>query len=134
MKKKDQASIMHLMSAVLACMAVGLMAVFLTGWMQALNQKEAMDTVSRKYLLYMETQGYCTEEAKRLLEEELGNLGCENLDFTGTTVAPVGYGQEIRLCIRGTVSYYLIGEQSSGFFRQAVTAPISISLSSTAKH
>ncbi|MGN0334816.1 MAG: hypothetical protein ACI4DV_04025 [Lachnospiraceae bacterium] len=134
MKKRDRGSVMHLMSVILACMVTGLMAVFFTGWMQALDQKEEMDTIGRKYLLYMETKGYCTVQAMNQMEMELQQLGCENLDFTGTTLIPAGYGEEIELCIQGTVSYHLLGNSTAFFAERSISAPVRIYLTSTAKH
>lgn len=118
---------MHLFSLVIACMMTGFMAVFFTGWMQLLSQKEEIDTLGRKYLLSMETRGYCSETAIERMEEELQLLGCKDLEFTGTTMVPTEYGQEITLSVQGTLAKEIWGTE-------LFETPFRIYLTSTAKN
>lgn len=132
--KKDRGSVLHMLAIYLACFATGAMALFFMGWLQNLHQRELIDMVARKNLLLMETCGYCSAESMNEMEEELTAAGFENLDFSGTTVDEAGYGQEIRLDIKGTVPYSVL-RGSGGSLRRAVfRAPVSVHLSSTAKH
>lgn len=125
---------MHMLSIYLACFATGALAILFMVWMQNLHQREMLDQVARKNILYMETCGYCNAESMRGMQEELTAAGFENLDFSGTTTENVGYGQEICLNIRGTVSYAVLRGQGSGFEKLRLRTPFEIHLSSTAKH
>lgn len=118
----------------LACFATGAMALFFICWMENMHQKERLDTIARKNLLYMETMGCLSGEVMSGMEEELRAAGFENLDFSGTTTEEVGYGAEISLNIRGTVRYSLFKNGSGIVKRTEITVPVSIHLSSTAKH
>lgn len=59
--------------------------------------------IERKYMLYMETQGYLTPERQEALKNELTALGVLNISFNGTTLTATGYGQEVVLSVTGTI-------------------------------
>jgi hypothetical protein len=59
--------------------------------------------IERKYMLYMETQGYLAPERKEALASELTAIGVENISFSGSTLAPISYGQEVVLSVTGTI-------------------------------
>lgn len=125
---------MHMLSIYVACFATGALALFFMGWLKNLHQRELLDMIARKNLLLMETEGYCSAEAMQEMEEELIAAGFEHLDFSGTTAEEVGYGQEIRLSIQGTVSVSLLRGSGGGLRKEAYQTPVSVHLSSTAKH
>lgn len=125
---------MHMLSVYLACFATGAMAVFFTGWLQNLHQREMLDTIARKNLLSMETKGYCSSEELEQMTEELTAAGFEDLDFSGTTVEQAGYGEEVCLNVRGTITFSLIKGDSRFLHRLERTIPVSFHLSTTAKH
>ena len=68
---------------------------------ELLHQKDEMGQLARKYILKMETTGYLTEEDKFLLTEELKALGITEIQYGGTTVNAVPYGEAITLQIQG---------------------------------
>ena len=59
--------------------------------------------IERTYLLYMETYGYLAPDKRALLTEQLADIGVENISYTGTTLTPAGYGQEVILSVTGTI-------------------------------
>lgn len=59
--------------------------------------------IERTYLLYMETYGYLAPDKRVLLTEQLVDIGVENISYTGTTLTPAGYGQEVILSVTGTI-------------------------------
>lgn len=123
-----------MLSIYVACFATGALALLFMGWLQNLHQRELLDMIARKNLLLMETQGCCSTEAMQEMEEELTAAGFENLDFSGTTAEEVGYGQEIRLSIQGTVSASVLRGSGGGLRKEVYQTPVSVHLSSTAKH
>lgn len=66
-----------------------------------IRQKEQVSQIARKYILKMETQGVLTDADRTALIMELELTGVTDLRLDGSTVAPVGYGEQIVLMIRG---------------------------------
>lgn len=66
--------------------------------------KLEMSQVTRKYILRMETKGYLDAADKTGLLSELTALGVREIELEGTTLMAVGYGETIRLCVKGTVA------------------------------
>ena len=101
--RKDKGILEHFLPAIVV---IVLMAVLWTGSMiSASNIDRSSDIhhVARTYLLRMESDGFLTEENKSLLIAELKALDMIDIDLTGTSFADVGYGNQIRLVIKGQV-------------------------------
>ena len=115
-----------------------LLAVLWTGSMISasnIDRSSDIQQVARVYLLRMETDGYLTEENRGLLVAELENLDMEQIDLTGTNFTDVGYGNQIRLVIRGVVNLKDI--EFKGFATPMMTsrqAEVSIEKISVAKN
>ena len=77
--------------AMLLLVFMGLLYVF----GGTISQNE-VERVHRKYLLAMEREGYLSNTNKANLTSDLQNLGCSNINITGSLV-PVGYGNTITL-------------------------------------
>ena len=104
LKRKDKGILDQFLPAIVM---IVLMAVLWTGSMvSASNIERSSDIhhVARTYLLRMESDGYLTEENRTLLLTELEALDMEHIDLTGTSFSDVGYGNPIRLVIRGKVT------------------------------
>ena len=98
-----------------AIVVIVLLAVLWTGSMitaSNINRSNDIQQVARTYLLQMETDGYLTEENKGLLLNDLAALDMVNIDLTGTSFTDVGYGNQVRLVIRGKVNLKDIRFQS----------------------
>ena len=68
---------------------------------QVIGVKTAVGQLARGYLLRMETVGYLEEQERVRLTAELEALGLTEIDYEGSTLEPVGYGNRITICIRG---------------------------------
>ena len=63
--------------------------------------RNKVERVHRQYLLSMERNGYLTDSDEAMLLQKLADLGVTNVDLTGTSRTPVGYGNQVRLTISG---------------------------------
>lgn len=112
LKKKDEGMLDQFLPAIVV---IVLLAVLWTGSMitaSNINRSNDIQQVARTYLLQMETDGYLTEENKGLLLNDLAALDMINIDLTGTSFTDVGYGNQVRLVIRGKVNLKDIKFQS----------------------
>ena len=112
LKKKDKGMLDQFLPAIVV---IVLLAVLWTGSMitaSNINRSNDIQQVARTYLLQMETEGYLTEENKGLLLNDLAALDMINIDLTGTSFTDVGYGNQVRLVIRGKVKLKDIKFQS----------------------
>lgn len=66
-----------------------------------IHQKAEVSQIARQYILKMETVGYLEEADRIRLGRELDSVGVTDLEFAGTTMSPVTYGDIITLEIRG---------------------------------
>ena len=104
LKKKDEGMLDQFLPAIVV---IVLLAVLWTGSMitaSNINRSNDIHQVARTYLLQMEADGYLTEENKGLLLNDLSALDMVNIDLTGTSFMDVGYGNQVRLVIRGKVN------------------------------
>lgn len=111
-KSKDEgSSFISMFSVVITIMAIALAAVIFSSYMANLDKKTQVDSIARKYLLIMETEGYLSNANKTRLTQELNDVGfVTNSDsFNGSTMGtPAGYGNDISLVITGKLKVYKI--------------------------
>lgn len=135
LKRKDKGILDQFLPAIVV---IVLLAVLWTGSMiSASNIDRSSDIhhVARTYLLRMEADGFLTEENRNLLLAELEALDMENIDLTGTSFTNVGYGNPVRLVIRGVVT--LSDIEFKGFASPMMTtrqAEVAINKVSVAKN
>lgn len=104
LQRKDNGILEQFLPAIVV---IVLLAVLWTGSMISasnIDRSSDIQLVARMYLLRMEADGYLTEENKALLLADLEELDMEKIDLTGTSFTDVGYGNPIRLVIRGVVN------------------------------
>ena len=104
LKRKEKGILDQFLPAIVV---IVLLAVLWTGSMISasnIDRSSDIHQVARTYLLRMEADGYLTEENRNLMTSELEALDMENIDLTGTSFTDVGYGNRIRLVIRGVVN------------------------------
>ena len=65
------------------------------------NVKSSVSQLSRRYILRMETTGYLSADDREELLEELSGAGLEEISLGNTDTSEVGYGNTIKLEIRG---------------------------------
>lgn len=104
LKRKDMGTLDQFLPAIVV---IVLLAVLWTGSMVTasnIDRSNAIHQVARTYLLQMETDGYLTETNKVQMLSDLAKLDMVGIDLSGTTVTDVGYGNQIRLVIKGKVN------------------------------
>lgn len=135
LKRKDKGMLDQFLPAMIILV---LMAVLWTGSMVSaanIDRSSDIQQTARTCLLRMESDGYLTEENRQWLLSALEDLDMEQIDLTGTTVSDVGYGNPIRLVIRGRVN--LVDIRFRGFASAMMTtrqAIVSINKVSVAKN
>lgn len=94
-----------------------------------------LDMLAREYILKMESVGYLSAEDEKSLRDKLQTIGIRSVDLTGTTLSKVGYGKEIKLCIKGETEIRKF--ELKEFFKTSKTTvkiPVTRNKQSTAKH
>lgn len=135
LRRKDKGILDQFLPAIVV---IVLLAVLWTGSMISasnIDRSSDIHQVARAYLLRMETDGYLTEGNRNLLLSELEELDMEQIDLTGTTFTDAGYGNPVRLVIRGVV--YLKDVDFKGFASPMMTtrqAEVAIEKISVAKN
>ena len=135
LKRKDKGMLDQVLPAMIILV---LMAVLWTGSMVSaanIDRSSDIHQTARTCLLRMESDGYLTEENRQWLLSALEDLDMEQIDLTGTTVTDVGYGNPIRLVIRGRVN--LADIRFRGFVSAMMTtrqAKVAINKVSVAKN
>ncbi len=85
-------------------MCVLALTVVMLGYMENIRMiqtKAAVGQLARAYLLKMETVGYLEAPDRVQLTAELEAVGLTQIDYEGSTLEPVGYGNPIVLKIHG---------------------------------
>ena len=67
------------------------------------HKKTIISQLARSYILRMETTGYLSQAQEDELRNRLETVGVTQIDLTGSTREPVGYGGEIVLRISGKI-------------------------------
>lgn len=135
LKRKDKGILDQFLPAIVV---IVLLAVLWTGSMISasnIDRSSDIHQVARTYLLRMEADGCLTEDNRNLLLAELEALDVENIDLTGTSFTNVGYGNPVRLVIRGVVT--LSDVEFRGFASPMMTtrqAEVAINKVSVAKN
>lgn len=84
-----------------------LMVVMMIDYTKVVDVKNSICSVGDTYLQLMMTEGYLTEDDKNDMLDDLSKYGVTNVDFTGTTVSQVGYGERVALKMTCTVDLEL---------------------------
>lgn len=70
----------------------------------AILKENDIHRIHRKYLLSMEREGYLTPSYETALRNELAAYGAYNVNLSGTSISPVGYGNIVVLRIECDVT------------------------------
>lgn len=98
---KDAGNVVSDMIPFLMMMLFFTLLIMVTiGWSGDLSRKVRLDDLSRQYIMQMDDVGYLSNELKAEYTNHLQSLGCHNVSFTGSTVAPVKYGEKIILHVQ----------------------------------
>ncbi len=134
--KSRKGSVADVLSAGICVLAMTVVMIAYTGNIQLLHGKAQIDQIVRRYLLRMETVGYLTEEDRLKMSQELSALGAAELDFSGSTMNSVGYGEKIILKVRGKIPGNTLSVESDLFctVSKAAMYEFGEQRTSTAKH
>lgn len=100
-RKKEPGNIGELLTMGLCVLALTVVMLSFLENIQAISTKAEVGQLARAYLLKMETVGCLETPEKIRLAAELEALGLTQIDFDGTTLEPVEYGDRIVLQIHG---------------------------------
>ncbi len=101
--RREKGSLGQLLASGLCMLAMtALMAAYLDN-VEIVEDKMEAAQLARRYILRMETVGYLTPEDERELTKELESLGITEIDFPGTTLSELSYGETIILHITGKI-------------------------------
>lgn len=109
MGRKSKGNVMDLVTIGITILAMSVVVMAYLECTGLMMKKLEISQVSRRYILKMETEGYLTPQSKESLLQELGELGMQEVDISGTTVQPVAYGETILLKIKGTIRARVVG-------------------------
>lgn len=101
---KTKGNILDFLTVGITLIAITVVVMAFFSSMNLMLKKLEISQTARKYILVMETTGCLSEEARTALTGELQQTGLQEIDFTGTTMQPVSYGEEVVLKIRGKLS------------------------------
>jgi len=102
--RKESGSIMDLLSVGIFILAMSVIMMAYLNNLHLMQQKAEISQLARKYILRMETTGYLTGSDRTGLLQELHGLGATQVDFSGSTLNEVGYGNAVILSIQGNIS------------------------------
>lgn len=135
--KKRKGSIINAISGIFVLLTVAILTLSCLYILQVASLKEDIRQIARGYVLEMETVGYLTPESRSALILELGNKKLTNIDLAGSSFSAVGYGNDIVLSIKGTLSSRVL-DTSAGDMLSFLFVDdgwdISVYLQSTAKY
>lgn len=99
--RKQSGSVGDLMITGICILAMTAVMLAYVDSVSLLKQKDDVGQLARRYILRMETVGYLTAGDRTLLTADLEAAGVTEIDYTGTTLSPVTYGEMIALEIKG---------------------------------
>lgn len=99
--KKDCGNIGDVMMTGLCILAMTVVMFAYMDNVQLIQQKMEVSQLARKYILRMETVGYLTPQDRTMLTSQLQEIGVSEIDYEGTTLNIVGYGEVVLLQIQG---------------------------------
>lgn len=98
---KQPGNVGNLLITGICILAMAAVMVTYMDYVSLLQEKEAVGQLARKYILRMESIGYLAVGDRTRLTMELREMGVTEIEYNGTTLTPVGYGEEIVLEIGG---------------------------------
>ena len=101
--KKERGNVGELMAVGLCILALAVMLFSYLDSARLLQDKMQIGQLARKYILRMETVGRLEDGDRARLYQELLDMGVTQIQLDGSTLLPVGYGEEIVLEISGKI-------------------------------
>lgn len=109
--KKNSGSVGDVLPMGLFVICIAVVFVSFADCVRIVNVKSSVSQISRRYILRMETVGYLDQADREGLIRELHDTGLYEISLGNTDTAEVGYGNPVKLEIRGyTEDGYEISE------------------------
>lgn len=102
-RKKESGNVGQLLPSLLTVFVVFYLIILYLTVAQDLERKNNLDMLARQYIIRMETFGKLTSDDRDNLKAALEGMGCRNIDFSGTDMTEVGYGNPVNLSITGEI-------------------------------
>ena len=109
---KSNGNIFDFLTIGIAVISISIVVFSSFHMMGLMITKLEVSQIARKYILVMETKGCLLEQDKESMVEELEQTGLTDINISGTTIMPVGYGESIVLHIRGNVDGQQLNEDN----------------------
>ncbi len=100
-RKKEPGNVGEILAMGLCVLALTAVMLSYMENVQLIAKKSEVGQLARCYLLKMETDGYLTPLDRTELTGRLEELGLTQIDYAGSSLEPVGYGNDVVLQIRG---------------------------------
>ena len=134
-KKNDALSgVVDSISVLYCILILGVIIIAFIGYSDNNEKKRTLAQITRDAVLEMEISGYLTDALKTELTEELEEYGYFDISFTGSTTAPVGYGEKIVLVINCSVEMNEYRLDLVNGFQGKTTVQLSNKKQSTSKN
>lgn len=92
------------------------------------------DGIANEYIMRMESKGYLYSMDEIDLKQELEKAGLTNIDLSGTTKNNIGFGQSIKLNIKGIYNMKVLDMNGEDKGSKIKSTPINIVRSSVSKN
>lgn len=122
--RKDQGDTFNSILPNLLCVIIiSVFCTLFTSWMANVANRDALNQITRKYILQMETTGYLTGDMKNEMTNELFLAGMRNIKIEPKTTQLANkaeYGEDIYLVVSGymPVFEYQMNENPDGKFME----------------
>lgn len=117
---------------IITIVITGMLGIMFSMWVAQFEQKEAVNSIVREYLLRMETVGYLNSEDKDSLMQELQYHDVDEILLDGTTFTPVENGEQVVLKITGIMKVKQMHMESIFQWNDNASAEIPINIERTA--
>lgn len=93
----DATIVSTMICTIIGVFAFFLMATLMIDTTKIMDTKNQIYAVTDTYVQLMMSEGYLTDQDKTSLTDALADLGVTDIDFTGSTLSEVDYGQRVVL-------------------------------------
>lgn len=100
-RKKEPGNVGEILAMGLCVLALTTVMISYMENVRLISKKAEVGQMARCYLLKMETVGCLTDSDQTQLTGELEQLGISDISYEGSSLTPVGYGNDVILQIHG---------------------------------
>ena len=101
--KKSKGSLLDFLTVIVTIFAMAALVMVFFNLSELMIIRMNVSQITRKYILRMETKGFLDVVDQDSLVNERQELGIRDIDLSGSTMAPVAYGETIVLSVKGSL-------------------------------